>query len=165
VLVPLGVDVMVMVTEDGLEIPGGGPIVIRVDGKRDGVTRYVTLLTPGLVMLRLKTGIYSFQCQSAKDHRTWGKDPTWVVVMSGNVTTITVVLDEPETQLSVMVVVTGGNVMVVVVVSVYGGKTISHGGMHVTTGVGIDQMLGSMYTGGPAPADDELVDKQAASGQ
>lgn len=98
-------------------------------------------------MLRLKTGIL-------------------VVVTGANVAVTTVVVAEPSLQLSVKVVSKGGNVIVVVVGTGYGGRTTTHGGIHETMGVGSVQMVGSMYTGVPPPPPElASLDAQAPSGQ
>ena len=107
-------------------------MVVLVDGRIDGVTLYVTPLTPVWVMLMLKTGIT-------------------VVTTGGKVKVRTVVVEERSFHFSVRVVVTGGKWRVVGVGSVKGGRTMTQGGTHVTVGVGLFQTPGSIKTGGPLP--------------
>jgi hypothetical protein len=100
----------------------------------EGVTAYVALSTLPFVMLMLKTGIA-------------------VVVMGLKEMVETVTWDEPSCQLSVRVVVRGGQLSVVVPGSLYGGRTPTHGAAHPKPGiwVGFVHIPPSMYTGSPLP--------------
>jgi hypothetical protein len=69
---------------------------------------------------------------------------TAVVVIGAHATVTTVVKTQPATQASVSVVVTGLKLTIVGAGRVYGGRTITHGGMQVTVGDGCPQILGSM---------------------
>jgi hypothetical protein len=100
-------------------------MVVLADGRIDGVTVYVTPLTPVCVILMLNTGIT-------------------VVTTGGNVKVSAEVVELRLFHRSVRVVTRGGKSRVVGVDSVTGGRTITHGGMHETVGVGSLQISGSM---------------------
>jgi len=60
-------------------------------------------------------------------------------------------------------VVNGGNVIVVALLRVEGGKIMSHGGMHAMVGFGSVQMIGSMKTS-PEPVPEPMSEPCKASG-
>jgi hypothetical protein len=76
-----------------------------------------------------------------------------LVMTGGKVKVITVVVDERSFHLSVKVVTTGGNTMVLGVGRVKGGRMMTQGGIQDTVGVGVSQTTGSISTGGPLPGE------------